>query len=184
MQPSCSRCARLGLSCTGGGVRRFIFVDEMGGKPKPRQANRHRTVYLKGPMQAIAPNAHDSLLALLISKLSVKDLRYDIVWAYGPLMSDIPKRLGHSAALDAATTALTLTLPPSTHARRQPQAHALHSYTEALEAMRLALADPVQSNSIDTMCAAYFLLLCQVCRYLPVVPFSPFPNHVSTSDQI
>lgn len=110
----------------------------------------------------VSPNPHDSLVALLASKLSNKDLRYDLEWAYGPFMVDIPKRLGHSIALDAATRALTLSLPPSPQTRRQPSVGTLHSYTVALEATRLALADPIQSRSTNTLCAVYFLLLCQV----------------------
>lgn len=168
-QPSCARCTRLGLDCTGAGVRRFIFVDKSSGRGTPKQdAKRSKLIhhassnYPSPIIRPVSPNSHDSLLSLLVSKLATKDLRYDIAWAYGSFMADIPKRLGHSIALDSATRALTLSLPPSPQARKQPSMDALQNYTAALEATRLALADPVQSKSINTVCAVYFLLLCQV----------------------
>lgn len=103
------------------------------------------------------------MTALMVSKLSVKDLRYDVGWAFGPFVSDIPKRLGRSVALDATTQAFVLSLPPSPYSRRQPASNTLESFSVALKATRLALAHPVRSKSIDTLCAAYLLLICQVC---------------------
>lgn len=122
----------------------------------------YQVVQPRQAMYSLSPNSNDSLVALMINKLATKDLRYDIEWAYGSFMSDVPKRLGHSTALDAATKALTLALPPSPQARRHASVDVLHSYTVALKATRLALADRVQARSTNTMCAVYFLLLCQV----------------------
>jgi hypothetical protein len=104
----------------------------------------------------------ESLTALMVNKISVKDPRYDVGWAYGPFLTGVPKRLGHSVALDAATEAFVLSLPPTSHHRKHPDSSVLQSYIVALEATRIALADPVQSTKVDTLCAAYFLLVCQV----------------------
>lgn len=98
----------------------------------------------------------------MVNKLSIKDLRYNVGWAFGPFVSDIPRRLGRSIALDNATQAFVLSLPPSPQTRRQAASSALESFTAALKATRLALADPIESRSIDTLCAAYLLLICQV----------------------
>jgi hypothetical protein len=87
-------------------------------------------------------------------------------------LTGVPKRLGHSVALDAATEAFVLSLPPTSHHRKHPDSSALQSYIVALEATRIALADPVQSKSIDTLCAAYFLLVCQVCLSMDPILFS------------
>lgn len=172
VRPSCSRCSRLKIVCTGAGVQRFVFVDETAPKDEARrlvQSNRRRLERSSNRViQQVPPNALESLTALMASKISVKDPRYDIGWAYGPFLSGVPKRLGHSFALDAATKAFVLSLPPSSYHRKHPDSSVLQSYVVALEATRIALADPIQSKSIDTLCAAYFLLVCQV-SFLPLL---------------
>lgn len=170
VHPSCSRCSRLKIDCTGAGIRRFVFVDEAVPRDEARRLaqNRRKLGRLSTQViQQIPPNALDSLTALMASKLSVKDPRYDVGWAYGPFLAGVPQRLGHSIALDAATEAFVLSLPPISNHRRQPDSSALESYIVALEATRNALADPVQCKNIDTLCAAYFLLVCQVSIIFP-----------------
>ena len=165
IRPSCSRCSRLKITCKGAGVQRFVFVDEAVPKDEARRLAQNRRELGRTPNQVIQhmpPNPLESLTALMVSKISVKDPRYDVGWAYGPFLAGVPKRLGHSIALDAATEAFVVSLPPSSHHRKHPDSSALQSYIVALEATRIALADPVQSTNIETLCAAYFLLVCQV----------------------
>jgi len=101
----------------------------------------------------------------MINKLSIKDLRYDVGWAFGPFVGQIPKRLGHSVALDSAARAFVLSLPPSPCARKHSESSILENFTVALKATRLALAHPIESRSMNTLCAAYLLMICQVRRY-------------------
>jgi hypothetical protein len=140
-------------------------VDEAAPRDGARRINQENRRNLgRTPNQVIQqmpPNALESLTALMVSKISVKDPRYDVGWAYGPFLAGVPKRLGHSVALDAATEAFVLSLPPTTHHRKHPDPSVLQSYIVALEATRIALADPVQRRNVDTLCAAYFLLVCQ-----------------------
>jgi hypothetical protein len=155
-------------------VRRYIFVDQSGPQAKAKQL-RHVCHSASEWAQTqtlneIAPNVQESTTALMVHKLSIKDLRYDVGWTFGPFVSDLPKRLGRSVALDAATQAFVLSLPSSPHARRHPKSDALESYTAALKATRLALAHPTNSKSIDTLCATYLLLICQVLRTLAFDP--------------
>lgn len=168
-QPSCSRCARLNVKCSGAGVQRFVFIGNAGPQDKekekqPKHAGRRTSKKARvQTLNEISPNIQESMTALMVHKLSVKDIRYDVGWAFGTFVSDIPKRLGRSVALDSATRAFVLSLPPSPHTRRQPGSDALENFTAALKATRLALAHPTESKSIDTLCAAYLLLICQVC---------------------
>lgn len=98
----------------------------------------------------------------LANKLGTRHLRFEINWAHGSFMDEIPKRLGHSEALAAATDAFMLSLPCEdvsyTLSRQR-----LRSYTAALTAVRLALLQPAEAYSINTLCAVYLLWLCQVC---------------------
>ena len=171
LQPSCSRCARLLIPCSGAGVRRYVFVDhsrpegKSKGQSKQLSPCRGALKALPQVVNGISPNRHETMTALMVNKLSVKDLRYDVGWAFGPFVGEIPKRLGRSVALDAAARTFVLSLPPSPCARKQPESSILENFTVALKATRLALAHPVESRSIDTLCAAYLLMICQVRWY-------------------
>jgi hypothetical protein len=162
--PSCSRCTRLHKECSGAGVQRFTFVAHDRPQAKSKQLRCHNALEKAQAqvLKEISPNVQESNTALIVHKLSIKDLRYDISWAFGPFLSDIPKRLGRSVALETATQAFVLSLPPSPHSRRHPETDALESFTAALKATRLALAHPTDSRSMDTLCATYLLLICQV----------------------
>ena len=165
-QPSCSRCARLAIPCSGAGIQRYVFVDNSGPDGKTKQPLHSRVASKDPPPQVIdgiSPNRQDSMTALMVNKLSVKDLRYDVGWAFGPFIAEIPRRLGRSAALDFAARTFVLSLPPSPCTRRHPRSDVLENFAAALKATRLALTHPVESKSIHTLCAAYMLMICQVC---------------------
>ena len=170
LQPSCSRCARLLIPCSGAGVRRYIFVDHSAPEGKTKQSKQSvcRSTFEQNQQQVISnipPNYQESMTAMMVNKLSIKDLRYDVAWAFGPFVSEIPKRLGRSVALDSAARTFVLSLPPGPHTRRHPGSDILESFATALRATRLALAHPVKSKSTDTLCAAYLLMICQVSQY-------------------
>lgn len=172
-QPSCSRCARLFIPCTGGGVQRYVFHDNSGPGGKAKQLEQllsQREAIVNAPTQAInsvpPPNSQDSMTALMVNKFSITDLRYDVGWAFGPFIHEIPRRVGHSVALDFAARTFALTLPPSPYARRHPGSDVLENFAVALKETRLALADPVESKSINTLCAAYLLALCTASPHL------------------
>jgi hypothetical protein len=158
-------------------VQRFTFVNQNGPQATAKQLGHacHSALLDRAAthmLNEIAPNVQESTTALMVHKLSIKDLRYDVGWAFGPFISDIPKRLGRSVALDTATQAFVLSLPPSPHARRHPESDALESFTAALKATRLALAHPTELKSINTLCATYLLLICQVCSYSPYLLYT------------
>jgi len=165
-QPSCSRCARLFIPCHGGGVQRYVFLNNSDPKGKAKQFEQlllRRDALEYAPMQtidSIQPNSQDSMTALMVNKFSITDLRYDVGWAFGPFIREIPRRIGGSVALDYAARTFALSLPPSPHTRRHPGSDVLENFSVALKETRLALADPVASKSINTLCAAYLLVLC------------------------
>lgn len=95
-----------------------------------------------------------------IQKLQVRDTRYDIVWAYGGLFNEIPKRLGTNAALDASVLALTSAISGIGNIRKSPQL--LRLYGNALRSLKTCLDDPVAVRSSSTLCAIYLIWICQV----------------------
>lgn len=102
---------------------------------------------------------------LIVSNLRTQNLRYDINWAHGPFLDELPKRIQHSEALTAATAAFMLAVPRS-EVPFDLSRQRLRSYSAAMKATRLALLNPTEAYSLNTMCAVYFLWVVQVCAML------------------
>jgi hypothetical protein len=125
------------------------------------------------------PSSNESLSAMMVRRLSISDPRYDIKWAYGAFLDGIPRRLGHSDALDTTTRALMITMSLSRDACKSPSLAVLRSYSVAIEATRRALSHPGKAQCMMTMCATYFLLLCQVCAAVTFFYYNTFKQLVS-----
>jgi hypothetical protein len=102
----------------------------------------------------------------LISGLEVKDPRYDLA-CYGIFLPKIPQRLGTHPALDASASALVCAYPAVYS--RQPSREALTRYGHALRVLRISLDNPSSENIVETLCAIYFLLICQVCEFKTIL---------------
>jgi hypothetical protein len=89
----------------------------------------------------------------------VTDVRYDLS-CYGGFLNQIPARLGRNPALDASVGALTTAFPALYTQRLLPDA--ISRYIDALRALRICLQDPATAKSLDTLCAIYLILVCQV----------------------
>lgn len=102
-----------------------------------------------------------NLTASLVDKLQNGEPRSGINWSSKVFIHDLPKRLEHSDALAATTHPLILSCPcvGLTHSLSQRR---LRSYVSALQATRLALSRTEEACSVNTMCAIYFLWICQV----------------------
>ena len=176
-KPKCSRCKRLDIPCVDCGVRRFVFKNSFSSSNNNGTDDKHRYVHDEPSLvnngarenrrlriYRMPPNAVSSLTSFVIKKLQVDDLRYNIKWAYGPFVDEIPTRLGQSSALDAACRSLFM-LSGSSGGYHDPQGSvSLPGYSQALRAIRLAIADRAQAYSLNTLCAIYFVWLLQVWR--------------------
>lgn len=155
IKPICSRCQQLGVSCVGGGLKRFIF----------KTHNISKLNQSSQPDSSISQMPSSTSMAVslsLVSKLETRHLRFEMNWAHGSFMDDIPERLDHSKALATATEAFMLAIPCAevSHTLSRDR---LRAYTAALTATRLALLHPVEAYSSNTLCAVYLLWVCQVC---------------------
>lgn len=99
------------------------------------------------------------LTQAFVSVLEVRDLRYSLA-TYGSFLFDTPRRVGTSKALDASITALATT--HHTLYSQQGSVKALPAWGRALAALREALRDPKQVTTTETLCAIYFIYICQV----------------------
>ncbi len=112
------------------------------------------------------PSSKQTLLTTsLISKLATSDdLRYHLTWTYGGFIEDIPIRIGHNAALDAAAAALVAS--HSSIVTRFPRSgshtiEALRTYCHALWTLRHTLSSTSQCRDPSTLCAVMLLLIVQ-----------------------
>ncbi|TGO57946.1 hypothetical protein BCON_0060g00200 [Botryotinia convoluta] len=163
VQPSCSRCIRLSIPCIGSGIRRYKFIsgsiDSTGTTSSTTtNHNNHALHTARKQILRMPCNETISVAGSFISVLEVKDIRYDI-GVYGAFLTDIPKRLGSSAALDASVNAIS-TSYTSIYSRTKP-VEALESYGRGLKALRVALNDPKEATEANTICAFYLMMICQ-----------------------
>ena len=186
----CGRCARLQIECTGSGQQRYKFHNKTikqlpGSKQLPSPSGADLTTYNKqfSKLWGIAvqqstklgfpiENAQTAMTRQLVTALEVRDPRFDLS-VYGDFLKGIPQRLGSSCVLDAAASAMAVTLPlVSTQTGVNEHNNALssvsratvsmlHQYGRALHALRNALSDPVQIKDPNTLCALYLVVITQ-----------------------
>jgi hypothetical protein len=158
-KPSCSRCIRCKIACTGSGQQRYIFKEQMS---TVRSTSVRQPKALVPPVRGLPrspSNETTSIANAFIFILEVNDLRYDLS-CYGAFLTDIPKRLGSNIALDASVNFLTNAF--SSLYTHQQSLTTLSKYVNALKALRICLDDPAQAWTANTLCAIYLLLICQV----------------------
>ncbi|KAF5877158.1 putative transcription factor cys6 protein [Botrytis fragariae] len=163
VKPSCSRCIRLSIPCIGSGIRRYKFISgsidsTVTTSSTTTNHNNHALHTTRKQILRMPGNKDISVAGSFISVLEVKDIRYDI-GVYGAFLTEIPKRLGSSAALDASVNAIS-TSYTSIYSRTKP-VEALESYGRGLKALRVALNDPKEATEANTICAFYLMMICQ-----------------------
>ncbi|TGO36004.1 hypothetical protein BHYA_0138g00170 [Botrytis hyacinthi] len=162
VQPSCSRCIRISIPCIGSGIRRYKFISgSIDSTVTTSSTTTNHNSALRTTHKQILRmpgNKTISVAGSFISVLEVKDIRYDI-GVYGTFLTEIPKRLGISAVLDASVNAIS-TSYISIYSRTKP-VEALESYGRGLKALRIALNDPKEATQANTICAFYLMMICQ-----------------------
>ncbi|KAJ5899551.1 transcriptional regulator family: Fungal Specific TF [Penicillium taxi] len=179
-QPACARCIRLKLKCVGSGMKRFKFQAEkdytvLVSNKSSRSSPNHDFVVMQPesfftplgqmdvyPSPCSSPGNELSLLRSAFTKTINRstDLRYNLWWAFGGFLEDIPRRLGTNEALDHAIDTLT-TAHGSFCIGRKASVETLTKYSHALRTLRIYLDDRVHAHSSSTLCAVMVLLVCQ-----------------------
>ncbi|KAM5344902.1 hypothetical protein ACJ41O_010764 [Fusarium nematophilum] len=145
-QPSCERCHRIGIPCTGANVQRYKFINSA-------------VVPRNNPYSESASVARG-----FVSILEDQDVRYDLSFL-GPFFAEIPQRLDSSKVLTTSVSALSSTY----RAIRvdQSRTKALSPYGDALKALRNVLRDEAEAETVNTVCAIYITMVCQECLLAP-----------------
>ncbi|PHH85475.1 hypothetical protein CDD83_352 [Cordyceps sp. RAO-2017] len=181
VRPACSRCARLRIPCVGCGVQRFLFKDET--ESLRAAGKRSGTVAAspaggRGPAETrisvpSRPLSNQVTLAAgaIASVVQITDPRYDL-FSFGTFIEDIPSQMGANPALDASAHALAAAFGCVHTGRVTPEA--LGKYVRALRSVQRSIQDPAIAYSEQTLCAIYFIMLCQ--GWISSEDF-PFPGH-------
>lgn len=172
----CSRCQRLKIPCIGHGQRRWKFKDESAklihetqAKSSSNQPDPHKQISIVQP--SCGPSNHQTRqTSVLFERFSPSlDVRFQLTWNFGGFLLEIPRRLGVSRALDAASDALI-----AAHARFcmrnfDLDHDLLTKHSRALNALRHELSDSVKARSAETLCAILVIMITEVgksCAYM------------------
>jgi hypothetical protein len=105
----------------------------------------------------VPSNKQTAATGKLVSILDVTNPGFD-VYCYGPIMGDLPQRMGNHRALDAAITAFNSTA--SCAPTNQMTIRAQRNYGAALSALRKCLQDPKTAYTPDTLAAIHLIIVC------------------------
>ncbi|KAH7022001.1 hypothetical protein EDB80DRAFT_805562 [Ilyonectria destructans] len=150
-KPTCGRCTRRGIPCVGNGVQRWKF----------HQKNFRNSMQLATVTDTPRPslsNETTKVASSFVHILGVEDVRYNIRSFGGQFFLDLPRRVGSNPALDLSVSALVASF--NTHLCKHPKVDALAVYGDALEALRMSLANPAQSIGIKIY-TIFNIYICQ-----------------------
>ncbi|KAF4554099.1 Hypothetical protein D9617_5g069750 [Elsinoe fawcettii] len=111
----------------------------------------------------------DNSLTRMINRFTAnldtdRNSNFQLPWNFGPFLEDVPRRLGHNAALDAATEAVMAAyIAFRGRNGREPSKNnqlCLRSYGKAVNSLRECLNDHRASSS-ETLCSTMMLLIVE-----------------------
>ncbi|KAF2445817.1 hypothetical protein P171DRAFT_443417 [Karstenula rhodostoma CBS 690.94] len=112
---------------------------------------------LYSPLQT---SPHDGLARALIEAMETDETGYSIS-DFGPFMYEVPRRVGHNAALDAAVACLLRTCSAMLSTKTLDDLQTPKYYLAAVQRLQRSLEDRVDGMSSNTLCAAVILSLVE-----------------------
>lgn len=155
----------------GTAVHKFR-ISHSGSRPSSKSSRRSsstsssppRSPFLKQP--SLSPNHELARALIAATRTGNPGVRMSV---FGPFIREVPSRLGHNPALDAAAAVLVDVHRSLVHkqiALAKPQL-----YLRAIKMLQSCLEDPRQGMSANTLCASVLLSLVEVrphedeCKY-------------------
>lgn len=83
----------------------------------------------------------------------------------GPFIQEVPSRIGHNAALDAAAAVLVNVHTSLVNKKSSTEIVSPHLYLRAIKTLQTYLEDPQQGMSANTLCASVLLSLVEVSAF-------------------
>jgi hypothetical protein len=85
---------------------------------------------------------------------------------FGPFIREVPSRLGHNSALDAAAAVLVNAHTSLVHNKTALEIVSPQLYLRAIKTLQTCLEDPLQGMSSNTLCASVLLSLVEVSLHI------------------
>lgn len=82
--------------------------------------------------------------------------------AFGPFIREVPGRIGHNPALDAAVACLVRAHSVLVHKKHTTEIANPELYLRAVQTLQMCLEDPLQHASPNTLCASVLLGIVEV----------------------
>lgn len=108
-----------------------------------------------------SPSQHQELSRALVEALSTGGVGHRMS-AFGPFIREVPGRIGHNAALDAAVACLVGAHSSLVHKKNATEIASPELYLRAIQTLQGCLEDPQQGMSSNTLCASVLLGLVEV----------------------
>ncbi|KAL9031291.1 MAG: hypothetical protein Q9196_000673 [Gyalolechia fulgens] len=131
-------------------------------RPAPRlKAKAQRESVIVQPARTPS-NGLSCLTAALVHSIGQDvDIKFQLVWNFGHYLAAIPRRLGRSAALDAATSALVSAHAGFCTGNLASNPTVWSKYSRALTVLRHDLNDVAKARSSESLCAVMVLSIVQ-----------------------
>ncbi|KAF2876582.1 hypothetical protein BDV95DRAFT_230550 [Massariosphaeria phaeospora] len=134
-----------------------------------RKASRSPTLSIsssppRSPCSAIprypSPSQHQELACALIDALGTGNVGHRLS-AFGSFIREVPSRIGHNTALDAAAACIVYAHSSMVHKKNANEIANPQLYLRAVQNLQQCLEDPQQGMSSNTLCASVLLGLVE-----------------------
>ena len=95
---------------------------------------------------------------------------------FGPFIHEVPARIGHNAALDAAAAVLVSVHTSLVHEKTANEIVSPELYIRAIKTLQACLEQPQLGMSVNTLCASVLLGLVEVSIYMAFVVLVLMPS--------
>lgn len=100
------------------------------------------------------------LTKLFVKDIEIKDIRFDLTWAFGDVLKEVPQRLGSDPAFDSAAKTFTTVIPFARSGKCTE--HMIRTYVNGLQSMSIALSKRSGSCKGNVWMMIYLTCICQV----------------------
>lgn len=155
---------RLKLPCLGQGQQRYKFIVEEPSGYALTKSETSTPPPRNGSPWAGLHNEQTRLMSAMISAVD-PTVRIDVSLTlnFGGFLVDVPRRLGHHKALDAAANAFVAAFAWFRTGRATGfDALTFRLHGKALNALRLCLDDPITAHASETLCAIQLIMIYHV----------------------
>jgi hypothetical protein len=116
-------------------------------------------------LQQPSPSQHYQLSRALVATISAGSVGLQMS-VFGPFIQEVPARIGHSPALDAAVAVLINAHTSLMYKKTSNDVVSINLYLRAIKTLQSCLEDSREGMSTNTLCASVLLGLVEVGRML------------------